>query len=106
MFKNELSAMNVAGGGVKFADGGITKSFTYNNVVNNKKESTFAETLNSMSTKISNKSFSPPSPITNNVIDYKAMGQAISQNLNIVLPVESLNKTQKKVETIQNANRY
>ena len=106
MFKNELSAMNVAGGGVKFADGGITKSFTYNNVVNNKKESTFAETLNSMSTKIIDKSFSPPSPITNNVIDYKAMGQAISQNLNIVLPVESLNKTQKKVETIQNSNRY
>jgi TP901 family phage tail tape measure protein len=32
MFKNQLSAMNSAGGGVKFADGGLLNSSSFNNV--------------------------------------------------------------------------
>ena len=66
MFRNELSAMNVAGGGIDFSRGGSSS----------------------------------------NMVDYNLLAKAIGQNTNVVLPVESLNKVQNRVKTIEDGSKF
>ncbi len=94
-------------GGVKFATGGrVTELEGGEAVLNRRSTAMFGNTLSAMNVAGGGKSFSSPRLGGGSLIDYGAMGRAISQNLNVVLPVESLNRTQNKVKTIQNANRY
>ena len=94
-------------GGVKFALGGrVTELEGGEAVLNRRSTAMFGNTLSAMNVAGGGKSFSSPRLGSATLIDYGAMARAISQNLNVVLPVESLNRTQNRVKTIQNANRY
>ena len=40
------------------------------------------------------------------LIDYNTLGSVIGRNTNVVLPVESLRRTQNRVETIESNSKF
>ena len=51
-------------------------------------------------------SFSSPNIKGGSIIDYEALGSVIARNTNVVLPVESLNKTQNRVKMIEKNAKF
>ena len=77
MFRNELSAMNVAGGGVSFMSR-LTDPFGLGRFAQRKREQ----------------------------INYELMAKLIGENTNVVLPVENFNEVQNRVKSIEDGSRY
>ena len=84
MFRDELSEINVAGGGVPLSP--AVKQYSQGGMI---------PSLSQMQSKTSN-----------NNLDYGLLAKLIGENTNVVLPVESLNEVQNRVKTIEDGSRY
>ena len=82
MFRNELSAINVAGGGVSFASGGFLSDFFGGRRLEQKIQESKMK------------------------LDMELLAKTIAQNTNVVLPVESLNKVQNRVKAIEDGSKF
>lgn len=94
-------------GGVKFALGGrVTELEGGEAVLNKRSTAMFGNTLSAMNVAGGGKSFSSPNLSGSSLIDYQALANAVSKNINVVLPVESFNRVNNKVQSIQSTNKY
>lgn len=97
-----------AQGGERFAVGGRVSELEGGEAVINKRStSMFGGVLSSMNVAGGGKSFASPNlGGGNSLIDYNALGAVIGRNTNVVLPVESLRKTQNRVQTIEANSKF
>ena len=96
-----------AQGGEKFAVGGRVAELEGGEAVINKRSTAmFGGALSAMNVAGGGKSFAAPNLSNGGLIDYNALGAVIGKNTNVVLPVESLNKTQNRVKTIENSVKF
>ena len=96
-----------AQGGEKFAVGGRVVELEGGEAVINKRSTAmFGNTLSAMNVAGGGTSFSSPNLGNNGIIDYEALGRAVAKNTNVVLPVESFNKVQNRVKTIETGTTY
>lgn len=96
-----------AQGGEKFAVGGRVAELEGGEAVINKRSTAmFGSTLSAMNVAGGGKSFTSPNFGGGGLIDYGRLGAVIGQNTNVVLPVESLNKVQNRVKTIESTSKF
>lgn len=96
-----------AQGGERFAVGGRVAELEGGEAVINKRStSMFGGALSAMNVAGGGKSFTAPNLSSGGLIDYNALGVVIGRNTNVVLPVESLNKTQNRVRVIENSVKF
>ena len=96
-----------AAGGEKFAVGGRVSELEGGEaVINRRSTAMFGGALSAMNVAGGGNSFSSPNFGAKSLIDYKALGAAIAQNTNIVLPVDSLSKVQNRVKVIETQSKY
>lgn len=96
-----------AQGGEKFAVGGQVAELEGGEAVINKRSTAmFGSTLSAMNVAGGGTSFSSPNLGGGGLIDYAALGKAISRNTNVVLPIESLNTVQNRVSVIESNSQY
>lgn len=97
-----------AQGGEKFAVGGRVAELEGGEAVINKKSTAmFGGALSAMNVAGGGKSFSSPNlGGGGGLIDYNTLGSVIGRNTNVVLPVESLNRTQNRVKTIESNSKF
>jgi len=96
-----------AQGGEMFAVGGRVAELEGGEAVINKRSTAmFGGALSAMNQAGGGVSFSSPNINNNGLIDYSLLGKVIGGNTNVVLPVESLNKTQNKVKVKQESVRF
>jgi hypothetical protein len=97
-----------AQGGEKFAVGGRVAELEGGEAVINKRSTAmFGGALSAMNVAGGGNSFSSPNlGGGGGLIDYNALGSVIGRNTNVVLPVESLRRTQNRVETIESNSKF
>tara|TARA_B110001469_G_scaffold46647_1_gene45604 strand:+ start:4381 stop:7359 length:2979 start_codon:yes stop_codon:yes gene_type:complete len=97
-----------AQGGEKFAVGGRVAELEGGEAVINKKSTAmFGGALSAMNVAGGGNSFSSPNlGGGGGLIDYNTLGSVIGRNTNVVLPVESLRRTQNRVETIESNSKF
>lgn len=96
-----------AQGGEMFAVGGRVAELEGGEAVINKRSTAmFGGALSAMNQAGGGVSFSSPNINNSGLIDYSLLGKVIGGNTNVVLPVESLNKTQNKVKVKQESVRF
>ena len=96
-----------AQGGEKFAVGGRVVELEGGEAVINKRSTAmFGDTLSAMNVAGGGTSFSAPNFGSKDIINYRMLADAVSKNINVVLPVESLNKVQNKVKVIESQSKY
>ena len=96
-----------AQGGESFAVGGRVAELEGGEAVINKRSTAmFGGALSAMNVAGGGKSFTSPNFSNGGLIDYNALGAVIGRNTNVVLPVESLNKTQNRVKAIQDSVKF
>jgi hypothetical protein len=96
-----------AQGGVKFAVGGRVAELEGGEaVINRRSTAMFGNALSAINEIGGGKSFSSPNLGFNSIIDYEALGAAVARNTHVVLPVETLNKTQNRVKMIEESSRF
>ena len=96
-----------AAGGEKFAVGGQVSELEGGEaVINRRSTAMFGGALSAMNVAGGGNSFSSPNFGAKSLIDYKALGAAIAQNTNVVLPVDSLSKVQNRVKVIETQSKY
>jgi len=96
-----------AQGGERFAVGGRVAELEGGEAVINKRSTAmFGGALSAMNVAGGGKSFTAPNLSSGSLIDYNALGAVIGRNTNVVLPVESLNKTQNRVRAIENSVKF
>ena len=66
----------------------------------------FGGALSAMNVAGGGTSFNSPNFGSSGLIDYEALGSVIGRNTNVVLPVESLNKTQKRVKMLESSAKF
>lgn len=94
-------------GGVKFSVGGQVNELEGGEAVINKRSTAmFGGALSAMNVAGGGKSFSSPNLGSSPFIDYGALASAISENISVVLPVESLNKVQNRVRVIEETSKF
>ena len=94
-------------GGEKFAVGGRVVELEGGEAVINKRSTAmFGDTLSAMNQAGGGTSFRSPNLGGGSIIDYEALGNVIASNTNVVLPVESLNKTQNRVKMIERNAKF
>ena len=94
-------------GGVKFNVGGQVNELEGGEAVLNRRSTAmFGNTLSAMNVAGGGKSFASPNLGGTSLIDYEAIGAAVAANTHVVLPVESLNKTQNRVKAIESSSRF
>jgi len=96
-----------AQGGEKFAVGGRVVELEGGEAVINKKSSAmFSGALSAMNVAGGGTSFGSPNRGASGLIDYEALGNVIGRNTNVVLPIESLNKTQNRVKMLERSAKF
>tara|TARA_B110000977_G_scaffold65128_1_gene88741 strand:+ start:6196 stop:9186 length:2991 start_codon:yes stop_codon:yes gene_type:complete len=96
-----------AQGGERFAVGGrVVELEGGEAVINKKSTSMFGGALSAMNVAGGGTSFGSPNFGGSGLIDYEALGNVIGRNTNVVLPVESLNKTQKRVKMLESSAKF
>ena len=96
-----------AQGGEKFAVGGrVVELEGGEAVINKRSTSMFGGALSAMNVAGGGTSFNSPNFGSSGLIDYEALGSVIGRNTNVVLPVESLNKTQKRVKMLESSSKF
>ena len=96
-----------AQGGERFAVGGRVAELEGGEAVINKRStSMFGNALSAMNVAGGGKSFASPNLGGGSLINYGRLGAVIGQNTNVVLPVESLNKVQNRVKTIESTSKF
>lgn len=96
-----------AQGGEKFAVGGRVVELEGGEAVINKRSTAmFGGALSAMNVAGGGTSFNSPNFGGSGLIDYEALGSVIGRNTNVVLPVESLNKTQKRVKMLESSSKF
>ena len=97
-----------AQGGEKFAVGGQVAELEGGEAVINKRSTAmFGGALSAMNVAGGGNSFSSPNlGGGGGLIDYNTLGRVIGRNTNVVLPVESLRKTQNRVRTIEANSKF
>tara|TARA_B110000967_G_scaffold128632_1_gene131415 strand:- start:20078 stop:23071 length:2994 start_codon:yes stop_codon:yes gene_type:complete len=96
-----------AQGGEKFAVGGrVVELEGGESVINKRSTSMFGGALSAMNVAGGGTSFGSPNFGGSGLIDYEALGNVIGRNTNVVLPVESLNKTQKRVKMLESSAKF
>tara|TARA_R110002096_G_scaffold111202_6_gene242839 strand:+ start:2967 stop:6467 length:3501 start_codon:yes stop_codon:yes gene_type:complete len=96
-----------AQGGEKFAVGGRVVELEGGEAVINKRSSAmFGGALSAMNEAGGGVSFSSPNRGGSSLIDYEALGRVIGRNTNVVLPVESLNRTQNRVKMLESLAKF
>tara|TARA_B100000768_G_scaffold56114_1_gene54580 strand:+ start:652 stop:3639 length:2988 start_codon:yes stop_codon:yes gene_type:complete len=96
-----------AQGGERFAVGGrVVELEGGEAVINKKSTSMFGGALSAMNVAGGGTSFGSPNFGSSGLIDYEALGNVIGRNTNVVLPVESLNKTQKRVKMLESSAKF
>jgi len=97
-----------AQGGEKFAVGGRVAELEGGEAVINKKStSMFGGALSAMNVAGGGNSLSSPNlGGGGGLIDYNTLGSVIGRNTNVVLPVESLRRTQNRVKTIESNSKF
>lgn len=94
-------------GGEKFAAGGrVVELEGGEAVINKRSTSMFGGALSAINKAGGGTSFSSPNIKGGSIIDYEALGSVIARNTNVVLPVESLNKTQNRVKMIEKNAKF
>ena len=95
-------------GGERFAAGGrVVELEGGEAVINKRSTSMFGGALSAINQAGGGTSFTAPNTSSSSgLIDYGALGSAIARNTNVVLPVETLNKTQKRVQLIERNAKF
>ena len=94
-------------GGERFAAGGrVVELEGGEAVINKRSTSMFGGALSAMNQAGGGASFSSPNISKGSIIDYQALGSVIANNTNVVLPVETLNKTQNRVKIIEKNAKF
>jgi TP901 family phage tail tape measure protein len=94
-------------GGERFAVGGRVVELEGGEAVINKRSTAmFGAALSAMNQAGGGTSFASPNIGGGNLIDYEALGSVIASNTNVVLPVETLNKTQNRVKMIERNAKF
>lgn len=96
-----------ANGGERFAVGGRVVELEGGEAVINKRSTAmFGGALSAMNVAGGGTSFAAPNTGSSSLIDYNLLGHVIGRNTNVVLPVESLRKTENNVRAIENAVKF
>jgi len=96
-----------AAGGESFAVGGRVVEMEGGEAVLNKRSTRmFRNTLSAMNVAGGGKSFSSPNMSGAGLIDYDRLAKAIGQNTHVAIPVDTLNKVQKRVSLIESSSRF
>jgi TP901 family phage tail tape measure protein len=94
-------------GGEKFSVGGrVVELEGGEAVINRRSTAMFGGALSAMNQAGGGTSFTSPNIGGGNLIDYEALGSVIASNTNVVLPVETLNKTQNRVKMIERNAKF
>ena len=96
-----------ANGGERFAVGGRVVELEGGEAVINKRSTAmFGGALSAMNVAGGGTSFAAPNTGSSGLIDYNLLGHVIGRNTNVVLPVETLRKTENNVRAIENAVKF
>ena len=94
-------------GGEKFNAGGRVVELEGGEAVINKRSTAmFGGALSAINRAGGGTSFASPNLGGGSIIDYEALGSVIASNTNVVLPVETLNKTQNRVKMIEKNAKF
>ena len=96
-----------AQGGEKFSVGGRVVELEGGEAVINKRSTAmFGGALSAMNVAGGGTSFGSPNFGGSGLINYEVLGSVIGRNTNVVLPVESLNKTQNRVKMLESSAKF
>ena len=96
-----------ANGGERFAVGGRVVELEGGEAVINKRSTAmFGGALSAMNVAGGGTSFAAPNTGSSSLIDYNLLGHVIGRNTNVVLPVESLRKTQNNLKAVENSVKF
>jgi len=103
-----ISGKSHAQGGEKFSSGGrISELEGGEAVINRRSTAMFGGALSAMNVAGGGNSFSSPNlGGAGGLIDYNTLGKVIGRNTNVVLPVESLKRTQNRVALLESNSKF